>query len=67
MPHRAMNTASLTGSMNLDGTPVEAKLDQDYKRDVDHRRKYALGTVDLGPRVVPALPVKQRYAHRRLS
>ena len=41
-----------------DGTPEPHKLDHDHKREVDQRRKWALGTVTAGTaeRIQPATP-----------
>lgn len=63
-----MAAPSVSASINLDGTPEGSKLDQDYKRDADHRHKYALGSVDVGQKIVPGQPISQRYdqaAHLR--
>lgn len=40
---------------SLNGTS-DTKLDQDYKREVDQRRKYALGVEDTGSRLKPVHP-----------
>ena len=49
-----------TVARNLDGAIEEAKLSYDHKREVDHRRKYNLGTFDNGIKLIPATPMSQR-------
>ena len=51
-----------TSNINLDGTSEDHKLEQDYKRDVDKRRKYALGIWEREPLRPnkPRMPISQR-------
>lgn len=57
-----MATLPISNIINLDGTPEDHKLEYDYKRDVDKRRKYALGVWEREPLRPnkPKMPVSQR-------
>ena len=53
-----MATLSTPSVTSFDGTAEDYKLEQDHKRDVDKRSKYALGVVEPGTGFSKAKPAK---------
>lgn len=57
--HSSMASVPSIITASFDGTAENYKLDQDHKREVDKRRKYALGVTEAGPfsRARPVTPL----------
>ena len=65
-----MATSALLMQTSLNEASEDHKIDHDFKRDADHRHKWALGKLDEEDgfsRTIPVTPITSKYETAYIS